>query len=153
MINARERKEHDAGLGWGTPFHGTLLWCCESGSVPLAWRAKLQPGDNYHWSGIPIPPELIRNGKLYGRASLQTSLRCPTRADDCEPLVGKMLESTLKKEDAREELKKWQPARRHSRDFTHRDGIAFVLTNRRRRSCPEAKSQALLGVSNKKISS
>jgi hypothetical protein len=101
--------------GWGTPYNGTLPWSCEPGSVTLAWRAKLQPGANYYWSGIPIPPELIRNGKLYGRASptailrplvspfaganyfasrLQTSLRYPTGADDWEPLVGKMLEST-----------------------------------------------------------
>lgn len=150
LINAGERKEHDAGLGWGTPFHGTLPWSCEPGSVTLAWRAKLQPGANYYWSGIPIPPELIRNGKLYGRASLtailkplvspfaganyfasrlQTSLRYPTGGDDWEPLVGKMLESTLKEEDAREELKKWQPIRRHTRDFTHRDGIAFDGTH------------------------
>jgi len=150
MINAGERNEHDAGLGWGTPFHGTVPWSCEPGSVTLAWRAKLQPGANYYWSGIPIPPELIRNGKLYGRASLtailrplvspfagtnyfasrlQTSLRYPTGADDWEPLVGKMLESTLREQDARDELKKWQPVRRHTRDFTHRDGIAFNGTH------------------------
>ncbi|MDI1266282.1 MAG: S8 family peptidase [bacterium] len=150
MINAGERNEHDAELGWGTPFHGTLPWSCEPGSVTLAWRAKLQPGANYYWSGIPIPPELIRNGKLYGRASLtailrplvspfaganyfasrlQTSLRYPTGADDWEPLVGKMLESTLREQDARDELKKWQPVRRHTRDFTHRDGIAFNGTH------------------------
>jgi hypothetical protein len=118
--------------------------------VTLAWRAKLQPGANYYWSDIPIPPEMIRNGKLYGRASLtailrplvspfaganyfasrlQTSLRYPTDVDEWEPLVGKMLESTLKEHDAREELKKWQPIRRHTRDFTHREGIAFSGTH------------------------
>jgi hypothetical protein len=150
MINAGERNEHDARLGWGTPFHGTVPWSCEPGSVTLAWRAKLQPGANYYWSGIPIPPELIRNGKLYGRASLtailrplvspfaganyfasrlQTSLRYPTGVDEWEPLVGKMLEATLKEQDARDELKKWQPVRRHTRDFTHRDGIAFNGTH------------------------
>ena len=127
MIDTGERNEHDAGLGWGPPFHGTLPWLCEQGSVTLAWRAKLQPGANYYWSGIPIPPELVRNGKLYGRASLtailrplispfaganyfasrlQTSLRYPTGADDWEPLVGKMLESTLREQDAREEPKR-----------------------------------------------
>jgi hypothetical protein len=36
-----------------------------------------------------------------------------------------MLESTLREQDARDELKKWQPVRRHTRDFMHRDGIAF----------------------------
>jgi len=150
MINAGERSEHDARLGWGTPYHGTLPWNCEPGSVTLAWLAKLQPGANYYWTGIPIPSELIRNGKLYGRASLtavlrplvsplaganyfasrlQTSLRYPNGPDQWEPLVGKMLESTLKEQDARDELKKWQPVRRHTRDFTRRDGIAFDGTH------------------------
>ncbi len=146
LINASERTEHDAKLGWGTPYHGTMPWSCEPGSVTLAWRAKLQPGANYYWTGIPIPPELIRNGKLYGRASLtailrplvspfaganyfssrlQTALRYSKGDDNWQPLVGKMLESTLKEEDAREELKKWQPVRRHYRDFTQRGGIEF----------------------------
>lgn len=146
LINASEGTQHDAKLGWGTPYHGTLPWTCKPGSVTLAWRAKLQPGANYYWNDIPIPPEMIRNGKLYGRASLtailrplvspfaganyfasrlQTSLRYPKGDDDWQPLLGKMLESTLREEKARDELKKWQPVRRHYRDFTQRDGIAF----------------------------
>jgi hypothetical protein len=47
-----------------------MPWSCEDGSVTLAWRARLQPGANYYRNDIPIPPELQRNGKLYGRASL-----------------------------------------------------------------------------------
>ena len=150
LINACERKEHDPKLGWGTPFHGHMPWNCEEGSVTFAWRAHLQPGANYYWNDIPIPPEMVRNRKLFGRASLtailrplvspfgganyfasrlQTSLRYPTDEDNWEPLVGSMLESTLKEQDARDELRKWQPVRRHTRDFSTRDGIAFNGTH------------------------
>ncbi len=147
LINASEKAQHDPKVGWGTPYNGILPWVCAPGSVTLAWRAKLQPGANYYWNDIPIPPELVKNGRLFGRASLtavlhplvspfaganyfatrlQTSLRFPKATEeDWQPLVGKMLESTLKEEDAREELKKWQPIRRHYRDFTQKGGIAF----------------------------
>jgi hypothetical protein len=149
LINSSERAEHDPSLGWGTPYHGAVPWICEPGSVTLAWHAKLLPGLNYYWNDIPIPPELVRNGKLFGRASLtailrplispfaganyfatrlQTSLRYPV-GGDWNPLVGKMLESTLKEVDAREELKKWQPVRKAARDFSSRGGIAFEGTH------------------------
>jgi hypothetical protein len=75
LVNTAERREHDAKLGWGTPYRGHMPWSCEEGSVTLAWLAQLQPGANYYWNDIPIPPELIRNGKLYGRASLTAILR------------------------------------------------------------------------------
>jgi hypothetical protein len=145
LINAAERDEHDAKLGWGTPYRGHMPWSCEAGSVTLAWRAQIQPGANYYWNDIPIPPELIRKGKLYGRASLTAILRplvSPMAGTNYfasrlqtavryssggrwQRLVGSMLESTLKEQDAREELKKWQPVRRHYRDFTNRGGIVF----------------------------
>jgi hypothetical protein len=145
LVNAGERKEHDPKLGWGTPFQGHMPWSCGPGSVTLAWKAHLVAGANYYWNEIPIPPEMIREGKLFGRAKLtavlrplvspfgganyfasrlQTSLRC-FRDDDWEPLVGSMLESTLKEEDARKELKKWQPVRCHYKDFSRGSGIGF----------------------------
>jgi hypothetical protein len=138
LINASERYEHDHALGWGTPFQGHLPWACNPGTVTLAWKAMLQPGANYYWNEIPIPPELIRDGKLCGRATLtailkpltsphgganyfasrlQTSLRYKWKGD-WKPLLGTMAESTLEEEDARSELKKWQPVRRHCKDFT-----------------------------------
>ena len=36
-----------------------------------------------------------------------------------------MLESTLPETNAREELKKWQPVRRHYKDFSRGKGLAF----------------------------
>lgn len=145
LINASEQDAHDARLGWGTPYHGHLPWVCQPGSVTLTWRAHMQPGAAYHWNNIPIPPELVRNGKLYGRASLtailrplvspfgganyyasrlQTSLRYQD-GDEWKALLGSMKESTLTEAEAREDLKKWQPVRRHCRDFMKRSGLGF----------------------------
>lgn len=145
LINNGECGEHDAGMGWGAPFQGHLPWICEPGSVTLAWRAHLQAGAQYYWNDIPIPREMIRDGKLYGRvcltailrplvsphgganyfsSRLETSLRL-SRGDKWHSLAGSMLESTLKEADARQELKKWQPVRRHSRDFTRGGGLSF----------------------------
>lgn len=145
LINTTDRAEHDPKLGWGTPYNGHMPWNCAPGAVTLAWRAQLEPGANYYWNEIPIPPELIRNGRLFGRASLtailhplispfgganyfasrlQTSLRYRV-GDEWQPLVGSMLESTLKERDARDELKKWHPVRRHYKDFAKRDGLKF----------------------------
>ena len=146
LINATEYRPHDPKLGWGTPFGGALPWICEPGCVTLVWRASLLPGANYYWNDIPIPPELIRNGKLCGQASLtavlrplisplaganyfasrlQTSLMYPTEGDKWKPLLGTLRESTIGESDARTELKKWQPVRRHYKDFTKRGGVEF----------------------------
>lgn len=147
LINAAERTEHDARLGWGTPYHGHLPWTCAPGSVTLAWKAQLEPGTAYYWNDIPIPPELVRNGKLYGRASLtavlrplisplgganyfasrlETSLKYANESGKgWASLVGSMMESTLAEQDAREELRKWQPIRRHCNDFSRGGGLGF----------------------------
>jgi hypothetical protein len=145
LINAGERGEHDAKLGWGTPYRGHLPWTCEPGSVTLAWRAQLQPGAQYYWNDIPVPPELIRDGKLHGRVSLTAILRplvspygganyFASRLETSirrhwkkkwHSIAGSMLESTLKEQDAREDLKKWQPVRRHYADFSTGSGLSF----------------------------
>ncbi|MBT9371373.1 S8 family peptidase [Rhizobium sp. CSW-27] len=146
LINSAERSEHDPNLGWGTPYQGHLPWTCAPGSVTLAWRAQLEPGTAYYWNDIPIPPELVRDGKLFGRASLtavlrplvspfgganyfasrlETSLMYPTGPKKWPSLLGSMKESTLPENDAREELRKWQPIRRHCRDFTKSSGLGF----------------------------
>lgn len=146
LINAAEREEHDPRLGWGTPYQGHLPWTCAPGSVTLAWRAQLEPGTAYYWNDIPIPPELVRNKKLFGRASLtavlrplvspygganyfasrlETSLTFPAGPKKWSPLLGSMQESTLAEQDARSELRKWQPIRRHCRNFTKGAGLGF----------------------------
>lgn len=148
IVSASELDEHHPQLGWGTPYQGSMPWTCAPGTVALTWTAQLQPGTAYYWTGIPIPPEMIHNGKLLGRASLtavlepvvspfaetnyfatrlETSLsyRHVTKKDGWNSLLGSMMESTLPENDARENLKKWQPIRRHCRDFTNGGGLAF----------------------------
>ncbi|WP_271600152.1 S8 family peptidase [Bradyrhizobium sp. CCBAU 45384] len=146
LVSASELDEHHPQLGWGTPYQGTMPWSCAPGTVALTWTAQLQPGVAYYWSGIPIPPEMVHNGKFRGRATLTavlkpvvspfadanyfatrlvTSLQYPVKPDDWKSLLGTMLESTIPEGDARENLKKWQPIRRHCRDFSKGAGLAF----------------------------
>jgi len=146
IINATELERHDAALGWGTPLHEHLPWTCAPGSVTLAWRAKMRPGFNYYWRGIPIPPEMIRNGKLAGKGRLtaildpivsdnggpnyfatrlQAALQYTTRAGGTGNLLGSMREDRAPELAARSDLAKWHPVRRHIRDFGQRGGITF----------------------------
>jgi hypothetical protein len=138
LINAAERDEHHPKLGWGTPYGGNAPWECSEGSVTLAWKAQLMPGTAYYWNGIPIPPELVKNRKLSGKARLtavlrplvspfghanyfasrlETSLQYANNAGDWASLLGSMKESSLTELEAREELAKWQPVRRHCKEF------------------------------------
>ncbi len=144
LINAAERGEHHAGLGWGSPYREHMPWSCAAGSVTLAWTSKIMAGANYYWNDVPIPPELIRGDKLFGRAKLtailkplvsplaganyfasrlQTSLQYKINGE-WSSLLGTMKESTLKELDARQELKKWQPVRCHTKDFTKGEGLS-----------------------------
>ncbi|MDF0584746.1 S8 family peptidase [Bradyrhizobium yuanmingense] len=138
LINSAELSEHHPKLGWGTPYNGHSPWECAPGSVTLAWRAQLMPGAAYYWNDIPIPPEMIHKGKLRGRGKLtavlkplvsplgganyfasrlETALQYTNGAGDTASLLGSMQESTLKEMEAREELAKWQPIRRHCNQF------------------------------------
>lgn len=147
LINAAERPEHHPTLGWGSPYNGALPWSCQNGTVTLAWTAFLQPGSPYYWSDIPIPPELIEAGRLRGKAKLtavlkpllsplgganyfatrlETSLTYQNQTGKWTSLLGTMLESTLPETDARNDLKKWQPIRRHAADFSRGAGHRFT---------------------------
>lgn len=146
LINGTERDEHDPRVGWGTPYESNLPWTCAPGSVTLAWRANLEPGLAYYWNEIPVPPEIVKDGKLHGRARLtavlrplvspygganyfssrlQVSLMHANPKGKWVPLLGSMAESTLAEQDARAELRKWQPVRRHANDFSRGRGHAF----------------------------
>ena len=109
-------------------------------------RRTDRAGIQYYWEEIPIPRELVRNGKLYGHVSLTTihhplcnaeggpnyiatrvasSIQYPNVNGDFTRLVGsKVLDNTAEL-IARAEEYKWQPCRRDCRDFTRRGGIGF----------------------------
>lgn len=146
LINNCELEAHDRALGWGTPWQGHLPWVCAPGSVTLIWRAKLRPGFAYYWNDIPIPPELIKDGKMFGTGRLtaildplvselgsanyfatrlQVALQYRSKTGKISNLLGSMKEDTKEELAARADLSKWQPIRRHVRDFRKRGGITF----------------------------
>lgn len=146
IINATELEKHDAALGWGTPWRDHLPWTCGPGSVTLAWHATMRPGFNYYWRDIPIPPEMVRGGKLAGKGQLtailnplvtrdggtnyfatrlQVALQYGTRAGGTGNLLGSMREDRAPERAARADLAKWHPVRHHIRDFGKRGGVAF----------------------------
>jgi hypothetical protein len=152
LINNGSLDRHDIALGWGTPWNGHVPWTCGQGSVTLAWRAKLRPGFWYYWNDLPIPPELIRHGKLLGKGRLtaileplvsglagenyfstrlQVALQYRKLAGSWDNLLGSMKEHQTAEVDAREDLAKWHPVRRHIRDFSRRGGIGFSGTTMR----------------------
>ena len=147
LIDRSELLNHDHSLGWGTPYAGDLPWMCGDGSVTMAWRSQLMPGYAYYWNDIPIPPELVQNGKLVGKARLtailrplvsqhgtsnyfatrlQVALQYHQGSGKIGNLLGSMREDKDPEVDARADLAKWNPVRRHARDFSRRGGLAFL---------------------------
>lgn len=140
LINGAERTSHCNDLGWGTPWSSdSLPWLCKNGTVTLAWVSKLKPGIAYYWNNIPVPNEMIVDGKLKGKASLtaiikpivselggtnyfatrlQVALQATSLTGKTINLLGSMKESKDKEADARAELAKWSPIRRHSSPFS-----------------------------------
>lgn len=135
LINRADLHEHSSSLGWGTPLiEDELPWHCPQGAVTMVWISKLKPGFDYYWNDIPIPDEMMKNGKLKGTIALtailkpitsepagqnyfatrlQTSLQASSKSGATISLAGSMKESKEKEAVAREELSKWSPVRHH----------------------------------------
>lgn len=146
ILDRTELSGYDPHLGWGTPRNECMPWHCAPGAVTFAFRAALGAGIQYYWEEIPIPRELMRNGKLFGHVSITTvhhplcnpeggpnyittrvaaSVQYPSIGGAYTRLVGsKELDNTAEL-TARSEEYKWQPFRRDCRDFTRRGGIGF----------------------------
>jgi hypothetical protein len=142
LINCAERDDHCHELGWGTPWTPeSMPWVCKDGTVTLAWVSKLKAGSSYYWNDLPVPPEMMVNGKLSGRASLtaiirplvsglggvnyfatrlQVALQAKGPSGKVVNLLGSMQEAKIKEEDARKDLSKWSPIRRHAKPFSGR---------------------------------
>ena len=71
----------------------------------------------------PVLSEL--GGANYFATRLQVALQYTTRAGKTGNLLGSMKEDTTAEMEARTELAKWQPVRRHMRDFAKGGGIGF----------------------------
>ncbi|WP_037007536.1 S8 family serine peptidase [Pseudomonas sp. MOIL14HWK12:I2] len=139
LINNSDLNAHCNELGWGTPWTAEALpWLCKEGTVTLAWVSMLNAGSAYYWNDLPIPPEMLANGNLTGKISLtaiikprvsdlgsdnyfatrlQVALQARNGKDSIVNLLGTMQESKTKEENARKELAKWSPIRRHANSF------------------------------------
>ncbi|MGV8887073.1 MAG: S8 family serine peptidase [Pseudomonas sp.] len=142
LINCSERDDHCHELGWGTPWTPeSMPWVCKDGTVTLAWVSKLKAGSSYYWNDLPVPPEMMVKGKLTGRASLtaiikplvsglggvnyfatrlQVALQAKGPNGKVVNLLGSMQETKIKEADARKDLSKWSPIRRHAKPFSGR---------------------------------
>lgn len=145
LINTADRDVFDARLGWGSPYGRTSLpWECSDGTVTLVWTSELRAGQWYYWEDIPIPPELIHEGKLRGRVALTAvlrpkvselgsanyfSTRLQVALQYTKPngkmgnLAGSMREDIEREQLARSEYAKWNPVRNHAADIPQ--GRAF----------------------------
>ncbi|WP_440062282.1 S8 family serine peptidase [Pseudomonas syringae] len=138
LINKSELDSHNNSIGWGTPWEeDNLPWFCLPGDVTMTWTTTLQPGYNYYWNNIPIPPELIKDGKFVGSVALtailkplvsesvgenyfssrlQTSLQATSTSGNTISLAGSMREDKEKEASARSDLAKWSPVRNHYKE-------------------------------------
>lgn len=136
LINTSDRDAHDHRLGWGSPCSGAAMpWACPDGTVTMVWTSELRAGYWYYWDDIPIPPELVHEGKLKGRVALtaildpvvselgsanyfstrlQVALQYTTSKGKIGNLAGSMKEDHAPEQEARAEWAKWNPIRHHA---------------------------------------
>lgn len=157
IINKTDLNEYCPARGWGTPDPDDLPWTCQSNSVTLAWTSTLQPGKDYYWDDLPIPPSLIKEGGIFGAAALtavlnpkgmttqgtnanyfscrlEVALQYKSAIGETQNLLGPMKPSATPEQIARSDHHKWNPIRSHARDFTNRpltySGDSFRLRAR-----------------------
>lgn len=130
LINKTDLDAFDAHRGWGSPDGTHLPWTCQPGTVTLAWRGELRPGQAYYWEKIPIPKRLIKHAKLHGRGSLtavlepltsdtlagnyfasrlEVSLQYSGKSGEMKSLLGSMKTSVVTEEEARADYQKMEP--------------------------------------------
>jgi hypothetical protein len=131
LLHATPRRSHDPEIGWGAPYNGHLPWECPPGTATFLFMADLQPGNAYYWN-LPVPPSMLRDGKLVGGfkltailqpllsstgtsnyfgSRLETNLQFRNRQNKTQALLGKLDESETAEQEARTDFAKWQPVR------------------------------------------
>jgi hypothetical protein len=141
LLNRTDVARFEAQRGWGSPNGVHLPWTCQPGTVTLAWRGELRPGQIHYWERLPIPPSLTRNGRLHGKgvltavlnphpmiaeetdanyfaARLEVALQYTGQSGETKNLLGTLKTSELREMRARAELHKWNPVRHTRRDFS-----------------------------------
>lgn len=141
LIHRADGDGFDAGKGFGTPDAECLPWECEPGAVTLQWKASLRDRASYYWE-LPIPPALIKNGRLRGKgkltailnphplvdefagpnyfsARINTAVQYP-KGDGFANLLGSMDTDRVAEQTARSVDHKWCSVRHHTKDFSAR---------------------------------
>jgi hypothetical protein len=139
LIHNSDGERHESGRGFGTPDAEQLPWECRPGTVTLQWKAALRDRASYYWE-LPIPPALLKDGRLKGRgrltailnphpmvdefagpnyfsARLNTAVQYP-KGEGFENLLGSMDTDRVREAVARAVDHKWCPVRHHTKDFT-----------------------------------
>jgi hypothetical protein len=142
LLHRAEGGGYDSAIGFGSPGE-TLPWECPPGVVTLQWTASLRPGAAYYWE-LPIPPALIKTGKLRGHGKLTAvlnphplvtdfagpnyfSARVETalqvwRGGKAHNLLGALDTGKLTEAQARSHDHKWSPVRQHNKSF---NGVGY----------------------------
>lgn len=141
LIHSADGEGFDASKGFGTPDAANLPWECCPGTVTLQWKASLRDRASYYWE-LPIPPALLKDGRLRGRgrltailnphpmvdefagpnyfsARLNTAVQYP-KGDKFANLLGSMDTDTVPEAIARAVDHKWCTVRNHAKDFSAR---------------------------------
>jgi len=127
----------DSDIGFGAPTE-CLPWLCRPGFVTLQWTAELRPGAAFYWK-FPIPPCLIKTGRLKGEGKLTTilnpypyvsefaetnyfsvrleaALQCVT-AKGTKNLIGKSKTNKMTEQQLRKLEQKWSPVKHNKNSF------------------------------------
>jgi hypothetical protein len=141
LIHNADGDGFDTGRGFGTPDAAYLPWECRPGTVTLQWKASLRDRASYYWE-LPIPPALLKAGRLRGRgkltailnphpmvdefagpnyfsARLNTAVQYP-KGDAYANLLGSMDTDSVPETIARAVDHKWCTVRNHAKDFSVR---------------------------------
>lgn len=131
LLHATSRKTHDPEIGWGTPYDAHLPWECPPGTATFLFMADMQPGNAYYWN-LPVPPPMLRDGKLVGGfkltailqpllsstgtsnyfgSRLESNLQFRNRQNKTQAILGRLDESETAEQEARTDFAKWQPVR------------------------------------------
>lgn len=138
-------------LGFGSVADRTPPWECDRSTATLMWQADLRPGAAFYWD-VPIPPSLVREGKLSGFGALTAVLNPHPLVDDLagpnyfgarvnaalqypvesgfQNLLGKIETDRMPEMTARDLEYKWSPVRHHKKTFG-RKGLQFSGSNLR----------------------
>lgn len=148
LINACDLDAYDEALGFGSPTVPQLPWICPPNAAVVAWTAEISAMQRYYWTGIRVPPSLMKNGRFVGRAKLVAMIepvlqmqghhymsnRLEAGLQFKKMKAGKLQNETMigcmnpaeRELEARTYDHKWDPVRVYADEFTERNGPMLI---------------------------